>query len=142
VTHITKSTSILSISIFNNIHLHVYAYFKIIMMDTTDLQLEINKLHAEICSALADPHRILMFYVLADKYSNVSDLAAQVGISQPAASRHLKIMRERGLVHTVRKGQNVEYRLSDIRLIQALDLLRSVLRAQLQDRADLIQVLD
>ena len=112
------------------------------MMDTIDLQLEINKLHAEICSALADPHRILMFYVLADKYSNVSDLAAQVGISQPAASRHLKIMRERGLVHTVRKGQNVEYRLSDIRLIQALDLLRSVLRAQLQDRADLIQVLD
>jgi DNA-binding transcriptional ArsR family regulator len=142
VTHITKSTSVLSIIIFNNIHLHVYAYFKIIMTDTSDLQLEINKLHAEICSALADPHRILMFYVLAEKYSNVSDLAAQVGISQPAASRHLKIMRERGLVHTVRKGQNVEYRLNDIRLIQALDLLRSVLRAQLQDRADLIRVLD
>lgn len=142
MTHITKSTSILSISIFNNVYLHVCAYFKFIMMDTSDLQLEINRLHAEICSALADPHRILMFYVLAEKYSNVGDLAAQVGISQPAASRHLKIMRERGLVHTVRKGQNVEYRLNDIRLIQALDLLRSVLRAQLQDRADLIQVLD
>jgi hypothetical protein len=36
----------------------------------------------------------------------------------------------------------VEYRLNDIRLIQALDLLRSVLRAQLEDRADLIRVLD
>jgi ArsR family transcriptional regulator len=112
-------------------------------MNNRELQLEINKLHAEICSALADPRRILMFYVLAEKSSlNVSNLAAEVGISQPAASRHLKIMRERGLVHTIRKGQSVEYRLSDMRLIQALDLLRSVLRVQLQDRADLIQVLD
>jgi len=51
-------------------------------------------------------------------------------------------MRERGLVQTVRKGQSVEYRLSDMRLIQALDLLRSVLRDQLQNRADLIQVLE
>jgi DNA-binding transcriptional ArsR family regulator len=112
------------------------------MMDKNELQLEINQLHAEICSALADPRRILMFYVLAEKCSNVSDLAAEVGISQPAASRHLKIMRERGLVQTVRKGQSVEYRLSDMRLIQALDLLRSVLRDQLQNQADLIQVLE
>jgi ArsR family transcriptional regulator len=83
-----------------------------------------------------------MFYVLAEKCSNVSDLAAEVGISQPAASRHLKIMRERGLVQTVRKGHSVEYHLSDMRLIQALDLLRSVLRDQLQNQAELIQVLE
>jgi ArsR family transcriptional regulator len=83
-----------------------------------------------------------MFYVLAEKSCNVSDLAAEVGISQPAASRHLKIMRERGLVQSMRRGQRVEYQLSDIRLIEALDLLRSVLRGQLQTRADLIQVLE
>jgi len=111
-------------------------------MNTYELQLEINELHAEICSALADPRRILMIYVLAEKSANVSDLAAEVGISQPAASRHLKIMRERGLVQPARKGQSVEYRLSDMRLIQALDLLRSVLRDQLQNSADLIQVLE
>jgi ArsR family transcriptional regulator len=112
------------------------------MVDRRELQLEINELHAEICSALADPRRILMFYVLAEKSCNVGDLAAEVGISQPAASRHLKIMRERGLVQSIRRGQRVEYQLSDMRLIEALDLLRSVLRGQLQNRADLIQVLE
>jgi DNA-binding transcriptional ArsR family regulator len=111
-------------------------------MNTLELQLEINELHAEICSALADPRRILMFYILAERCANVSDLAAQVGISQPAASRHLKIMRERGLVEPVRKGQSVEYRLSDMRLIQALDLLRRMLRDQLKNQASLIQALE
>jgi DNA-binding transcriptional ArsR family regulator len=111
-------------------------------MNKTDLQLEINELHAEICSALADPRRILMFYVLAEKPLNVSELAEEVGISQPATSRHLKMMRQRGLVQPVRKGHSVEYQLKDMRLIQALDLLRAVLRDQLQDRAELVQVID
>jgi len=115
---------------------------KLEIMNINELQLEINELHAEICSALADPRRILMFYILAEKSANVSELAAEVGISQPAASRHLKIMRERGLVQPIRKGHSVEYRLKDLRLIQALDLLRSVLRDQLQNRADLVQVLE
>jgi DNA-binding transcriptional ArsR family regulator len=112
------------------------------MVDTQVLKSEINELHAEICSALADPRRILMLYMLAEKSCNVSDLATAVDISQPSASRHLKIMRERGLVHPIRKGQCVEYTLSDMRLVEALNLLRSVLRSQLQDRADLIQVLE
>jgi ArsR family transcriptional regulator len=112
------------------------------MMETRELQLEINELHAEICSALADPRRILMFYVLAERNCNVSDLASAAGISQPAASRHLKIMRERNLVQSIRKGQRVEYQLTDMRLIQALDLLRSVLRVQLKNQANLIQMLE
>jgi ArsR family transcriptional regulator len=112
------------------------------MMETRELQLEINELHAEICSALADPRRILMFYVLAERNCKVSDLALAAGISQPAASRHLKIMRERNLVQSIRKGQRVEYQLTDMRLIQALDLLRSVLRVQLKNQANLIQMLE
>ena len=59
------------------------------IMKTNDLQFEINELHAEICSALADPRRILILYVLAEKTTNVTELANEVGISQPTASRHL-----------------------------------------------------
>jgi ArsR family transcriptional regulator len=112
------------------------------IMNNSDLKSEINELHADICSALADPRRILMLYVLAKKNLNVSDLAAEVGISQPAASRHLKLMRERGLVLPFRNGASVEYRLSDHRLINALDLLRSVLRDRLRNRANLADVIE
>jgi ArsR family transcriptional regulator len=111
-------------------------------MNTNHLQIEINQLHADICSALGDPRRIIMLYILAEKSLNVSDLAAEVGVSQPSASRHLKILRERGLVQPIRDGVSVLYQLNDLRLIEALDLLRSVLRDHLRDRANLVGVID
>lgn len=108
-------------------------------MENTSLTQEVTALHADVCSALADPNRILILYALASQRLNVSDLAEQVGISQPAASRHLKILRERGLVLPTRNGSSVEYRLTDMRLIEALDLLRSVLRDRIHHRAQLIE---
>ena len=94
-------------------------------------------MHAELCSALADPRRIVALYALAEKPRTVNELAAELNIPQSAASRHLKILRERGLVQTERCGTSVEYRLCDLRLIQALDLLRAVLRDDLAHRASL-----
>lgn len=108
-------------------------------MTTDNLPEEVTRLHADLCSALADPNRILMLYALAELPRNVSDLARDVGISQPAASRHLKILRERGLVTAERQGPSVEYSLSDLRLINALDTLRTVLRDRINYRASLIE---
>jgi ArsR family transcriptional regulator len=69
----------------------------------------------------------------------VNDLVRELDISQPAASRHLKVLRERGLVNAERQGANVLYSLADVRLIQALDLLRAVLRDRITYRASLIE---
>jgi DNA-binding transcriptional ArsR family regulator len=109
-------------------------------MKNEALTQEITQLHADICSALADPSRILILYALHEQRLNVSDLANEVGLSQPAASRHLKILRERGLVRPERQGSSVEYRLTDTRLIDALDTLRTVLRDRLQYRASLMDI--
>ena len=109
-------------------------------IDRNTLTEEVYQLHADICGALADPRRILILYLLSEQSINVSDLANAVGISQPAASRHLKILRERGLVQPVRLGAGVEYRLADERLMQALDLLREVLRGRIAYRASLMEV--
>ena len=96
-------------------------------------------LHADFCFALADERRLLLIYALAEEPRCVNDLAHALGISQPSASRHLKILRERGLVHSTREGTSIRYALSDQRLIQALDLLREVMRDQLAHRANLLQ---
>jgi len=103
---------------------------------------EVTQLHADICSALADPRRILLLYALAEQPRNVNDLANEIGISQPATSRHLKLLRERGLVTATRDGANVEYSINDHRLIEALDLLRAVLRDRLAHSASLVDVTD
>ncbi|MCI0519371.1 MAG: metalloregulator ArsR/SmtB family transcription factor [Chloroflexi bacterium] len=106
-------------------------------MVTPALTQEVTQLHADICSALADPKRILILYVLAERSLNVSEIADEVGMSQPAASRHLNILRERGMVSAQREGQSVVYTLGDRRVIQALDLLRALLAENLKSRGAL-----
>jgi ArsR family transcriptional regulator len=108
-------------------------------VEVPSLSEEVNQLHADICSALADPRRILILYALNEAPSNVGDLTKMLDVSQPVTSRHLKILRERGLVKAVRQGANIEYSLVDDRLITALDLLRTVLRDRLAHGASLME---
>jgi ArsR family transcriptional regulator len=104
---------------------------------TKELEQEVNQLHAEICAGLADPKRILILYALAEKPRNVTELVEDLDLNQPLVSRHLKVLRERGMVIANRMGASIEYSLSDGRLIQALDLLRSVLASKLRTQAEL-----
>ena len=100
-------------------------------MNRQDLAHEINRLHANICAALSDPTRILILYVLADGPSSVNAIVEELDLPQPSVSRHLKLLRERDLVRSRRKGKYVMYSLADPRVIEALDLLREVLAEKL-----------
>ncbi len=103
------------------------------------LQREIHQLHAEICQALSDPTRILILYELRDGMRNVGELAEALRISQPAVSRHLKVLRDRRMVRAERNGMNVYYAVADERVLQALDLLRAVLAQSIEDHQNLMQ---
>jgi DNA-binding transcriptional ArsR family regulator len=98
---------------------------------------EIRELHAQICQALADPTRIMLIYALAESPKNVGELASELGLSQPNVSRHLKVLRERGMATATREGANVVYSLADKRVTKALDLMREVLADHLTQRAQL-----
>jgi DNA-binding transcriptional ArsR family regulator len=110
----------------------------------TNIQLtqEVTQLHADICSALADPKRILLIYALSESPRSVNELAEEVGISQPATSRNLKVLRERGLVVAQRQRTTLEYHLTDMRLVEALNMLRMVLRDRLTYHANLMESAD
>lgn len=105
------------------------------------LETEVNQLHAEICGGLADPNRIMILYALSQGPRNVTELCNELNMSQPLVSRHLKVLRERGMVTTKRLGTIIEYALADDRLIEALDLLRAVMRDGLTKRAELIEAI-
>ncbi len=107
----------------------------------SNLESEVTQLHAEICAGLADPNRILILYELSQSPRNVTELATNLKMPQPLVSRHLKVLRERGMVIPNRKGTVIQYALADVRLIQALDLLRAVMRDGLTKRAELIEAL-
>jgi ArsR family transcriptional regulator len=85
---------------------------------------EIYELHARICKAIADPKRLLIINALRDGERNVGDVATALGISQPNASQHLAVLRDRGIVRTRRDGNTVFYALTSQKVIRAVDLLR------------------
>jgi ArsR family transcriptional regulator len=109
-------------------------------MNNQDKQLnqEITQLHADFCYALADTRRLLLIYALRQGPRNVTELTRLCGFSQPSVSRHLKILRERGLVKARRDGTNIEYQLADLRLVEALDMLREIMRDQWTHRAEIL----
>ena len=105
------------------------------------LQEELAQFHAGICQALADATRIAILYELAEGRKNVSQLVEALGSPQGTVSRHLKVLRERGMVDSERDGVNVYYSLADRRIIEALDLLRSVMADILARRKRLAEAL-
>ncbi|NWF64326.1 MAG: winged helix-turn-helix transcriptional regulator [Chloroflexi bacterium] len=107
-------------------------------MVTATLKQEITQLEANFCAALSDPIRLLILYALNEAPRNVTDLATELTINQPTMSRHLKVLRDRGLVSTVRAGTTITYHLTDSRLIQALDLMRGIMRDHLAYQSNLI----
>jgi ArsR family transcriptional regulator len=94
------------------------------MPEVTETQLKQRE--ADICFALADPTRINIVHALNEHPHNVNELTTELGIPQPMASRHLRILRERGLVQSTRHGVSVTYELADPRLIEALALLNDI----------------
>jgi DNA-binding transcriptional ArsR family regulator len=57
-----------------------------------------------VFSALADPTRRAILERLAQGDANVAELAAPFAMSQPAISKHLKVLEQSGLISRTRQG--------------------------------------
>jgi DNA-binding transcriptional ArsR family regulator len=75
--------------------------------------------------AMAHPSRRAMLRLVLDRELPVGELAERVGLSQPAASQHLKVLRDAGLVRGRVDGRRRLYRVD----APALDRLRRELDA-------------
>ena len=60
-------------------------------------------------TALAEPHRRQILDLLRDSERSVNDLVARVKISQPGVSKHLRVLREAGLVEVRVEGRRRWY---------------------------------
>ena len=68
-------------------------------------------LEDDVFRALADPSRRAIFESLTRGEAAVKDITARFGISQPAISQHLAMLRSAGLVSERREGRHVYYRI-------------------------------
>ena len=64
-------------------------------------------------AALGDTNRRRIVTLLADRSRSVGELAAEMPISRPAVSRHLRLLKQAGLVSEVPDGTRRIYQLRD-----------------------------
>ncbi len=74
-------------------------------------------------AALADPTRRAILARLASGEASVTELAAPFAMSQPAISKHLKVLERAGLISRGRDAQKRPRRLEPKRLAEATEWL-------------------
>jgi DNA-binding transcriptional ArsR family regulator len=101
---------------------------------------------SEIFRSLGDPMRRGLFERICQSGElNGAELRQGTGISQPAISQHLKVLREAGLVAERKQGRRVYYSAQPISLTPLVDWVQvySVFwRQRLGKLRDLLKVID
>ncbi len=75
---------------------------------------------AEAMKQLGDPTRLRIFWLLCHTEECVIDIAALTGMSSPAVSHHLRILKSAGLLTSRREGKEMYYRAADTKLVRKL----------------------
>ena len=89
-----------------------------------------------VLAALADPVRREIVELLADGEVGAGEIAARFPVTRPAVSRHLRVLREAGLVRSEVQAQRRVYRLDRAPLAELdawLDRFRPLPRTKAAD---------
>jgi DNA-binding transcriptional ArsR family regulator len=89
-------------------------------------------------SAVADPHRRAMLALMLERPRPVGELVERVGLSQPGTSKHLRVLREAGLVRVRQEAQRRVYELEPGPLAE-LDVWLAPYRRLWNERLDALE---
>ena len=103
--------------------------------------LELYKLKAELCKTFSDPKRLMIISELRSGEKSVGDLVEALGSPQSLVSRHLAVLRSRGVVETRRDGVCIYYRLANSKIVDACDIVHQVLLDQISRNREIAEKL-
>jgi DNA-binding transcriptional ArsR family regulator len=105
--------------------------------DGKQVDREIYVLQSRICKAFANPIRLELLDLLAERDWFASELQQRLDISNPNLSQHLAVLRSAGVVSTRRQGKQMLCSLAMPQVKSACRIIRDVLRTQIQSRHSL-----
>ena len=102
------------------------------------LKNDFYNLHADVCKTISNPNRQAILDMMRSGEITVTELVNKTGIAQANLSQHLAILRSKGVVNTRRDGNNIYYSISNMKIIQAYDLISEVLQESFQNKRDTV----
>jgi ArsR family transcriptional regulator len=93
------------------------------------------RLEARIFNALSDPTRLEILEFLRTSEKCVCEIIPYVGLLQPVVSRHLKILKDVGIVRRRKDGTKRMYSIVDNRVFNVIDSLTPELASTLTKEA-------
>ncbi len=84
---------------------------------------------ARTFQALSDPTRLKILSLLGGGSMNVTAMVEKLDCTQPAVSRHLKVLREAGLIVDARHGKWIEYSGNPSTVGEAVEYLKALYKA-------------
>jgi len=80
-----------------------------------------NRFKAKIFNALSDPVRLEILEFLRDGEKCVCEIVPHVGVIQPLVSRHLRILKECGLIKHRKDGNRRLYSITNPAIFRVID---------------------
>lgn len=82
---------------------------------------QLFSLEEEIFQVLANQKRLEILQLLRSGERSVSEMITMLGLRQANLSQHLSLLKKSGLLSSVKKGREIFYRLSDERIVDAME---------------------
>ncbi len=116
-------------------HRHMYIRMQMNDQPSTTISEDLwslFRMHAELCKALANEHRLAILNALGPGEMCVGDLAVALGMPVHKVSQHLRVLKERLLVRPRKDGKTVYYSITNPLFIEGCALIRRALIEQHQ----------
>jgi DNA-binding transcriptional ArsR family regulator len=94
-----------------------------------------NRFKSTVFHALSDPIRLEIVSYLRDGEKCVCEIVPHLNLIQPLVSRHLKILKDVGIVRCRKDGTKRMYSIVDSRIFKVVDALTSELVSALTKEA-------
>jgi len=92
---------------------------------------------AERFRILSEPIRLHILQALRDGELTVTDLTRELEISQPNASKHLKMLQEAGILRRDQRGNSVFYEIADDSIFELCEVVCGSLEARFREKAEI-----
>ncbi len=95
-------------------------------------ELQLFRKHAETCCIFCNERRLMIMWALGNGERSVGEIASELNLSSQAVSQHLRLMKDRGVVVSTRRGRQIFYRMASPEFLKAHRMIRSAILKHLK----------